>query len=273
LVEPKATEAKNLSMSMWELWKHEHGFPSRLSSTECEGLGSLGSGKNRRFYKSFNKLAWATMGYRYDWTAREYHEDDWSPIPTDLVRLSQHFAAAEARCRRFTRKSEARGANDRHLEHSMGDNPPDLTTDSPFQPSACIVNFYSSKSVMGGHRDDSEFAIHQPIVSFSAGRPAVFLLGGPTRDDPVVAPIVVRPGDVMMMGGSTRLNYHAMARLLPADALPQAESGPPAPAANGAEPAAAAPHLQTRVPDSERFALRKFLESHRINVNLRQVYS
>ena len=39
---------------------------------------------------------------------------------------------------------------------------------------------------MGPHRDDSEHAVSKPIVSVSMGRPAVFLLGGTTKDDPVV---------------------------------------------------------------------------------------
>jgi hypothetical protein len=211
------------------------------------------------------------MGYSYDWTARVYHEDDWSPIPTDLIRLSQYFAAAETRYRRFARKSELRDTNGRHLGPSECDKPSDLVSTDPFEPSACIVNYYNSKSVMGGHRDDSEYAVHQPIVSFSTGRPAVFLLGGRTRDDPV-APIVVRPGDVMMLGGSARLNYHAMARLLPNDALPLAEPHRAPPTSAIGTEFSEAPPLETRVPESERLALDKFLESHRINVNVRQVY-
>lgn len=274
LVEPKPFEIDNPGMSMWELWKHENGFPSRLAEdgSFCALLTTFG--KDRRFYRSFAKLSWATMGYNYDWTARAYHDDDRSPIPTDLVRLSQYFASAERRWR-------TRTGSDRHDDPPSSDgSAADASNNaaSRFQPSACIVNYYTSKSIMGGHRDDSELAVHQPIVSFSVGRPAVFLLGGPTRSDPAT-PVLVRPGDVMMMGGATRLNYHAMARLLPADGLPppammaQAAAGSGSVPTEGAPaPSAAPPPLCTPVPETEMGALRKFLGSHRININLRQVY-
>ena len=36
---------------------------------------------------------------------------------------------------------------------------------------------------MGGHRDDLEVALDKPIVSWSMGRPAVFLLGGLNKED------------------------------------------------------------------------------------------
>jgi alkylated DNA repair dioxygenase AlkB len=257
LVEPKPFEIDNSSMSMWELWKQENGFPSRREPAG-NGTARLPTfGKDRRFYKSFAKLSWATMGYNYDWTARAYHDDDRSPIPGDLARLSQYFASAER---------QWRDAQDGDNETALpSDGCADASAAGPFQPSACIVNYYSSKSIMGGHRDDSEPAIRQPIVSFSMGRPAVFLLGGPTRDDPVT-PLLVRPGDVMMMGGATRLNYHAMARLLPRDGVPPARPG------GSNEGDSAAPKLHMPVPEDEIDALRAFLASHRININLRQVY-
>lgn len=256
LVEPKAFEIDNSSMSMWELWKLENGFPSRRVAADCASNPLPKFGKDRRFYKSFAKLSWATMGYNYDWTARAYHDDDRSPIPTDLSRLSQYFASAERRWR-IGRDGD---------ESALPSNGcADASHTGSFNPSACIVNYYSSKSIMGGHRDDSEHAIHQPIVSFSMGRPAVFLLGGPTRNDPVT-PILVRPGDVMMMGGATRLNYHAMARLLPPDGLPPVRS------VRSNDVASSAPTLQAPVPEDEIDALRAFVASHRININLRQVY-
>jgi alkylated DNA repair dioxygenase AlkB len=256
LVEPKAFEVDNSCMSMWDLWKQENDFPCPRVPVEGGNSAFPKLGKDRRFYKSFAKLSWATMGYNYDWTARAYHDDDRSPIPADLATLSQYFAAAERRWRI---------SRDGNHTAPPTDERADASTVDSFKPSACIVNYYNSKSIMGGHRDDSEPAVHQPIVSFSMGRPAVFLLGGPTRNDPVT-PILVWPGDVMMMGGATRLNYHAMARLLPADKLPPARS------VGSSEGASSAPLLHTPVPENELEPLRALLESHRININLRQVY-
>jgi len=254
---PKANEEHNAEMSMWELWKVENGFDESSSAgtpTKAQQKKTKRTEK-RRLYRSFQKLSWATMGYNYDWTARTYHDNDKSPVPADLQNLAKRFAATALLCMQQSARSTA-------------------TTN--FTGSACICNYYNEKSSMGGHRDDSEYAVDKPIVSFSAGRPAVFLLGGPTRDDMPIVPILVRPGDVMLMGGETRLNYHAMARLLPArlSALP-AVSGDQNSKRDHWLPG---PHVQIRsfaanpVPECELEPLREYLGRHRININLRQVY-
>jgi hypothetical protein len=173
-----------------------------------------------------------------------------------------------------------------------------------FTPSACIVNYYNLKAQMGGHRDDLEEALDKPIVSLSVGLPAVFLLGGKTKEESPVLPILIRPGDVMCMGGDTRLNYHAMARLLPSVvSLPEvsedittipreckvslatllaAPSTAPSTATTHTKTAATSqqddplpqcePLAQSDIPERDRQALSKYLSSHRINVNVRQVY-
>ena len=242
LVPPKEHESLT-ETPMWELWKNQH-YDAMTSNAPAPASCICKS-----HYLSFHKLAWATMGYRYDWTARAYPEDMASSIPRDLDDLSQAFAKAS-----LIHSRSATAAND---------------TVPCFKPTACIVNYYHNKSVMGPHRDDSEHAVTKPIVSFSMGRPAVFLFGGDTRNDPVV-PILVRPGDVMIMGGKTRLNFHCMARLLPARAgLPNDEKE------------GAADLLDHQIgnikgmplpSDTERAALERYLWEHRININLRQVY-
>ena len=131
-----------------------------------------------------------------------------------------------------------------------------------FHSTASIVNYYSAKSNMGCHRDDGELALNKPIVSLSMGRPAVFLLGGATKDDPPV-PILVRAGDVMILGGASRLNYHSMARLLSYEGLPPAGAGPREPVGwSGMQP----------IPEEDLVFVQEFLSSHRINVNVRQVF-
>lgn len=47
----------------------------------------------------------------------------------------------------------------------------------------------------------------QPIVSISLGCKAVFLLGGPSREDPPVA-MMMRSGDVILMAGYARSCFH-----------------------------------------------------------------
>ena len=60
---------------------------------------------------------------------------------------------------------------------------------------------------MGGHRDDLELDFTQPVVSISLGLPAIFLLGGDTKDCEPVVPILVRPGDVYLLAGDSRLCF------------------------------------------------------------------
>lgn len=55
-----------------------------------------------------------------------------------------------------------------------------------------------------------------PVVSFSLGLAAVFLLGGALKDDAAQPPIplLVRSGDCLMMGGGSRLCVHGVPAIL-----------------------------------------------------------
>lgn len=61
--------------------------------------------------------------------------------------------------------------------------------------------------------------MEQPIVSLSMGSSAVFLLGGRTRDKAPL-PILIRSGDVVVMGRQSRLCYHGVC-VRPTEAQPQ----------------------------------------------------
>lgn len=130
-----------------------------------------------------SKLRWATMGYQYDWTARTYPLDTFTPIPDDLSRLAAYIAEALG----YTVRSEA-----------------------------AIVNYYMHDSQMGPHKDESELTYDHPVVSFSMGSTAVFLLGGDTRQEEPVA-CYLRSGDVSILGGASRLRLHGVARILMGD--------------------------------------------------------
>ncbi|XP_062503200.1 nucleic acid dioxygenase ALKBH1-like [Corticium candelabrum] len=127
------------------------------------------------------KLHWVTLGYHYDWDKKVYHKDIKSEFPDDLAGLS-HFVA------------ETVGFLD-------------------FRPEAAIVNFYHMDSAIGGHTDHSEFDLSAPLLSFSFGQEAIFLLGGESLFTKPVA-IRVRSGDIMVMSGASRLCYHAVPRIM-----------------------------------------------------------
>ncbi|GMF18124.1 unnamed protein product [Phytophthora fragariaefolia] len=171
-----------------------------------------------------SKLCWAASGYHYDWTARKYHRHNFSSVSELLKRLGSRCAGACG----MTLTAEA-----------------------------VIVNFYKCKSSMGGHLDDVEYTMDHPVVSLSLGSRCVFLMGGHTKDEPPLE-ILLRSGDIAIMGGASRMCYHGVARVLPTpfdqpsdecDALPQGRD------------------------DREEYeAVRTYLSSQRININLRQVY-
>lgn len=81
-------------------------------------------------------------------------------------------------------------------------------------PQACLVNYYGGKAKLGLHRDEDETDFSAPIVSISLGDSAVFRLGGLARRAPVQK-LTLASGDVLVMGGESRLRYHGIDRLLP----------------------------------------------------------
>ncbi|KXJ77105.1 hypothetical protein RP20_CCG008345, partial [Aedes albopictus] len=137
--------------------------------------------------KLWKALRWTTLGYHYDWTNKIYDEAARNDFPADLGELCRHFA-------------ETLGFHG-------------------FQPEAAIVNYYPTGSTLAGHTDHSEKNLEAPLFSFSFGQPAVFLIGGPTRDEKPDA-LLLRSGDVIVMTRASRLCYHAVPKVFPC-----AESG------------------------------------------------
>jgi alkylated DNA repair protein (DNA oxidative demethylase) len=85
-----------------------------------------------------------------------------------------------------------------------------------FDPDACLINRYASGTKLSLHQDRDERDFHQPIVSVSLGVPAVFLFGG-TRRQQRPARVTLEHGDVVVWGGPSRLNFHGVAELAPAN--------------------------------------------------------
>jgi DNA alkylation damage repair protein AlkB len=88
-------------------------------------------------------------------------------------------------------------------------------------PDLCIMNFYETESRMGVHQDKDErretIDAGVPIVSVSLGDTARFVVGGLTRKDPM-RPLMLRSGDVVVMGGPSRLRFHGVTRIQPGTA-------------------------------------------------------
>jgi DNA alkylation damage repair protein AlkB len=131
---------------------------------------------------------WNALEYGYEDRRSDYDNQPVPPVPEDFHRLAVEAAA--------------RAGFDMH---------PDL----------CIMNFYDLESRMGVHQDKDErlatIAAGLPIVSVSLGDAARFVIGGLSRKDPM-RPMVLRSGDVLVMGGPSRLRFHGVTRILPGTA-------------------------------------------------------
>ncbi|MEP2942277.1 MAG: alpha-ketoglutarate-dependent dioxygenase AlkB [Hyphomicrobiales bacterium] len=81
-------------------------------------------------------------------------------------------------------------------------------------PEACLVNFYDTTAKMGLHQDNDEQNFDAPVVSISLGDTCRFRVGGTTRDEKTSS-FKLQSGDVVVMGGESRLCFHGVDRIYP----------------------------------------------------------
>jgi alkylated DNA repair protein (DNA oxidative demethylase) len=86
-------------------------------------------------------------------------------------------------------------------------------SDYAHEPEACLVNYYREGARMGLHRDADEEDFSAPVVSISLGDTAIFRIGGTERGGRTET-LKLASGDVMVMGGASRLRYHGIDRVL-----------------------------------------------------------
>ncbi|XP_072546358.1 nucleic acid dioxygenase ALKBH1 [Salminus brasiliensis] len=210
-----------------------------MSSTETENIWEKSVESIRKKGKReprtlLEKLRWVTLGYHYNWDTKTYSADHYSPFPPDLHTLSQTVAAA--------------------------------CGFPGFQAEAGILNYYRSDSSLGIHVDESELDHTLPLLSFSFGQTAVFLLGGTKRQDPPTA-MFMRSGDLMVMSGSSRLLYHAVPCILPAPACQ------PLPSCldQRLEKQPVSEDLIQDVSEEDWAVCSRYLQTSRVNMTVRQV--
>jgi alkylated DNA repair protein (DNA oxidative demethylase) len=97
-------------------------------------------------------------------------------------------------------------------------------TDYKAPPEACLINYYASSAKMGLHQDKDEEDFTAPVLSVSLGDTGIFRVGGRSRKDPTQK-IELRSGDVVVLGGTDRLAYHGIDRILAGSSDLIAEGG------------------------------------------------
>jgi len=94
----------------------------------------------------------------------------------------------------------------------------------PHAPEACLINYYDPTAKMGLHQDRDEADFAAPVVSLSLGDSCLFRVGGGKRRDPTRS-IRLNSGDVLVLGGDTRLAFHGVDRIYPGTSTLLAEGG------------------------------------------------
>ena len=80
-----------------------------------------------------------------------------------------------------------------------------------------ILNYYNNSSKLGLHQDNSEdketLQSGYPILSISIGASCIFQIGGFKRNE-AIQEIQLNSGDILMMGGESRLRFHGVKQIL-----------------------------------------------------------
>lgn len=84
----------------------------------------------------------------------------------------------------------------------------------PHPPEACLINYYAPDAKMGLHRDEDEKDFSAPVVSISLGDTCLFRIGGLSRKDPTRS-FRLASGDLVVLGGDSRLACHGVDRIYP----------------------------------------------------------
>jgi DNA oxidative demethylase len=125
-------------------------------------------------------LGWVTdkaNGYRYQAT-HPVTGEPWPQIPVELMALWEQYAG-------YSEPAEA-----------------------------CLVNFYHADAKMGLHQDRDEKDFDAPVLSVSLGDACLFRVGGTKRTDKTVS-FRLESGDVVVIGGASRLAFHGVDRIYP----------------------------------------------------------
>lgn len=85
----------------------------------------------------------------------------------------------------------------------------------PLEPEACLINFYSETARMGLHQDRDEAEFSAPVLSVSLGDACLFRIGGTRREERTVS-FRLETGDIVLIGGESRLAFHGVDRIYPA---------------------------------------------------------
>ncbi|KAL2911410.1 hypothetical protein HK105_209138 [Polyrhizophydium stewartii] len=186
--------------------------------------------------RAITRMRWATLGFQYNWTLKEYFFDRRPAFPPSVDAITREIVTLLAPVTGYS-------------------------TDC-WRSEAGIVNFHHPGDTLTAHQDRSEIDMDAPLVSLSIGLDAVFLFGTESRDDKPVA-LRLRSGDVVVMAGPARRAFHGVPLVLP-DTCPEYLRDA---AASWDAGSWAGEHDSDPVSDDEARELAEFMGTTRININ------
>lgn len=86
-----------------------------------------------------------------------------------------------------------------------------------YAPDTALVNHYDEDARMGMHQDKDEVA-RTPVVSLSIGDACRFRFGNTENRGRPYTDVDLRSGDLVVFGGSSRLAFHGVTKILPGTA-------------------------------------------------------
>jgi len=97
-------------------------------------------------------------------------------------------------------------------------------TGDPRPPQACLINYYDTSARMGLHQDRDENDLSAPVLSVSLGDSCLFRFGGTERTQPTKS-FRLESGDIVVLGGESRLIFHGVDRIYPMTSTLLADGG------------------------------------------------
>ncbi|WP_412050514.1 alpha-ketoglutarate-dependent dioxygenase AlkB family protein [Hoeflea sp. Naph1] len=97
-------------------------------------------------------------------------------------------------------------------------------TGDPRPPQACLINYYDTSARMGLHQDRDENDLSAPVLSVSLGDSCLFRFGGTERTQPTKS-FRLESGDIVVLGGESRLIFHGVDRIHPMTSTLLADGG------------------------------------------------
>ena len=196
--------------------------------------------------KLLHKLRWVTLGYHYDWTRKVYDPAHHTVFPGELDQLMRLVAQALGFA---SFRSEAAIVNFYRLVCCCRACCVSWLCESHVHPVVvlscracrgceshvhhmwfyCTAHADTGKdSTLAGHSDYSEPNCTAPLLSFSLGCSATFLLGGPTRDEHPL-PVLIERSVILMCSKGHNIAPHPHVLMYAAQWRPRGDVGRVAP--------------------------------------------